>query len=123
MRSGANPARLVLALPANRCARRPSFHAGGAKSQIAPPSSECQLDVWHPGWHVSPVAARLKKITVFVPEDLLAKAQATTGEGITPTIRGGLELLAAGAAYERLHALRGRVRFARSAAALRDDRT
>ncbi len=65
----------------------------------------------------------LKKVTILLPADLLKKAQATTGEGITPTIREGLELLAAGRAFAQLHALRGRVRFARSAAALREDRT
>lgn len=66
---------------------------------------------------------RLRKITVLVPADLLKKAQATTGEGITPTIREGLAFLAAGRAYEKLHALRGRVRFTKSAALLREDRT
>jgi hypothetical protein len=65
----------------------------------------------------------LRKVTILVPADLLKRAQAATGEGITPTIREGLSLLAAGRAYEKLHALRGRVRFAKSAALLRDDRT
>lgn len=65
----------------------------------------------------------LRNVTVLVPAALLAKAQATTGAGITPTIREGLSLLAAGRAYEKLHALRGRVVFAKTAALLRDDRT
>jgi hypothetical protein len=65
----------------------------------------------------------LRKVTILVPADLLKRAQATTGEGITPTIREGLSLLAAGRAYDKLHALRGRVRFAKTAAQLRDDRT
>jgi hypothetical protein len=82
----------------------------------------CQLDIRHVGWHF-PSVSPLRKVTILVPADLLKKAQATTGEGITPTIREGLALLAAGRSYERLHALRGRVRFANSAATLREDRT
>lgn len=69
------------------------------------------------------MASQLKKVTVFLAKDQLAKAQATTGEGITRTIREGLELLAAGKAYDRLRSLRGQVQFAHDAKALRTDRT
>lgn len=62
-----------------------------------------------------------KKVTVHLPADLLEKAQEVTGEGITPTIRRGLELVAAGRAYETLRRLRGRVKFARTVEELRED--
>jgi hypothetical protein len=64
----------------------------------------------------------LKKVTVVLPEELLKKAQRTTGEGITPTIRQGLELVAAGRAYQRLRALRGKVKIALDLDSLRADR-
>lgn len=63
-----------------------------------------------------------KKITVHVPEDLLRKAQEATGLGITPTIRQGLRLVAAGRAYEKLRRLRGKVKFSLDLKALREDR-
>jgi len=50
-----------------------------------------------------------KKITVHVPDRLLAKAQKTTGKSITETVRRGLQLVAASTAYRRLRSLRGRV--------------
>lgn len=63
-----------------------------------------------------------KKITVHVPEDLLREAQEATGLGITPTIRQGLQLVAAGKTYEKLRRLRGKVKFSRDLKALREDR-
>ena len=65
----------------------------------------------------------IRKITVHVPEGLLRKAQASTGQGITPTVRQGLELLAAGRAYEGLRKQRGKVRFSINLVELRRDRT
>jgi hypothetical protein len=62
-----------------------------------------------------------RKITVQVPEELLKKAMEFTGTGITPTIRQGLELVAAGRAYEKLRRLRGKVHFSISLADLRND--
>jgi hypothetical protein len=63
-----------------------------------------------------------RKITIEVPEELLAKAQQATGAGITKTIRTGLQLVAASQAYDRLRQLRGKVRFSRTFAELKDDR-
>ena len=63
-----------------------------------------------------------KKITVYVPEQLLQKAQAATGEGITPTVRQGLELIAAGPACEKLQKLKGKVTFSVDLDKLREDR-
>jgi hypothetical protein len=37
----------------------------------------------------------LKKVTVMLPADLLERATMATGKGITPTIREGLEAMAA----------------------------
>lgn len=62
-----------------------------------------------------------RKVTVILPEALLAKAQQSTGEGLTPTIRRGLELLAADKAYRRLKSLKGKVTFSLDVAALRED--
>lgn len=61
-------------------------------------------------------------MTVHVDGTLLRKAQRQTGEGVTATVRRGLELVAAGGAYERLRELRGKVAFSLDLKALRDDR-
>lgn len=63
-----------------------------------------------------------RKITLEVPEDLLERALAASGEGITRTVRRGLELVAAGRAYDELRQLRGKVRLAIDLEALREDR-
>jgi hypothetical protein len=63
-----------------------------------------------------------RKITVHVPAELLRKAQRTTKAGITSTVRLGLELAAAGEAYRKLRALRGRVKVALDLDTLRADR-
>jgi hypothetical protein len=61
----------------------------------------------------------LKKVTVMLPADLLARATTATGKGITPTIREGLEAMAAAHSYEGLRRLRGKVKFSVDAADLR----
>jgi hypothetical protein len=63
-----------------------------------------------------------RKVTVEVSEKLLRRAQESTGKGITATIRTGLELVAAGRAYENLRKLRGKVSFSIDLAELRQDR-
>lgn len=63
-----------------------------------------------------------RKITVEVPPDLLEKAQRASGTGITQTIRIGLQLVAASRTCSRLRSLRGKVRFSRTFAELKDDR-
>lgn len=65
---------------------------------------------------------KTKKLTVQVPEGLLRRAQRSTGEGVTATVRRGLELVAAARAYRRLRRLRGRVAFSISWKELREDR-
>ena len=63
-----------------------------------------------------------RKITVEVPAELLSKAQKASGAGITQTIRAGLELVAAGRAYDRLLRFQGKVRFSKTLAELKADR-
>jgi len=65
---------------------------------------------------------KLRKVTVEVPAELLEKALAATGAGITETVRTGLELVAASRAYTRLRQLRGKVRFSRNFDELKSDR-
>ena len=65
--------------------------------------------------------AALQKITVHVPHVLLARAREASGAGITETVRQGLHLVAARDAYEKLRALRGRVRFDLDLKRLRED--
>jgi hypothetical protein len=55
--------------------------------------------------------SEMRKITAFVPADLLASAQAYTGEGVTETLRQALETLAHQAFYDQLRALKGKVKF------------
>ena len=52
-----------------------------------------------------------RKVTVQLPVDLLRKATRSTGEGVTATIRRGLELVAAEQTQEELRQLRGKVAF------------
>ena len=54
---------------------------------------------------------QMKKLTIMVPKDLLRRAQRATKTGATPTVRKGLELLAAHDVYDRLRALEGKVKF------------
>ena len=63
-----------------------------------------------------------RKVTVQLPVALLEKAQRSTGENLTATIRRGLELVAAGKAYDELRQLKGKVAFSIDWRALRDDR-
>ena len=65
---------------------------------------------------------RERKITVHVPEDLLARAQQSSGQGITETIRQGLRLVAAGETFRQVAKLRGTVKFSLDLARLREDR-
>jgi hypothetical protein len=53
---------------------------------------------------------QMKKLTILVPQDLLRRAQRATKAGATPTVRKGLELLAAHDAYDGLRKMRGKAR-------------
>ncbi len=63
-----------------------------------------------------------QKVTIEVPAELLKRARRSTGEGITATVRRGLELVAARSAYAELRGLRGKVRLAVDVEELRSDR-
>jgi hypothetical protein len=63
-----------------------------------------------------------RKITIEVPPDLLEKAQRASGAGITQTVRTGLQLVAASRTYARLREFRGKVRFSKTVAELKEDR-
>lgn len=63
----------------------------------------------------------LRKVSVMLPADLLARATAATGKGITPTIREGLEAMAAVHSYEGLRRLRGKVKLSIDVDELRRD--
>lgn len=56
-----------------------------------------------------------------LPDDLVEKALAATGEGLTPTVRRGLEALVTVHSFEKVRALRGKVKFSIDHDALRRD--
>jgi hypothetical protein len=66
--------------------------------------------------------ASTQKVTIEVPADLLRRARRSTGEGITATVRRGLELVAARSAYDELRRLRGQVKLGLDLEELRRDR-
>jgi hypothetical protein len=68
------------------------------------------------------MAPSTRKVTVHLPEELLRKAQQSTGKGVTDTIRDGLRLVASGDAYKTLRRLRGKVKFSVNVRKLREDR-
>lgn len=63
-----------------------------------------------------------RKITVEIAEDLIERALRASGEGVTATVRQGLEMVAAGRAYDDLRALRGKVKLSLDLERLREDR-
>ena len=63
-----------------------------------------------------------QKITVEVPTALLEEARRVTGDGITGTVRRGLELVARASAYDRLRGMRGKVKLSASWRQLKHDR-
>jgi hypothetical protein len=64
----------------------------------------------------------LQKITVNVPESVLADALAVTGEGITQTVREGLERVARSRVYKKLGRMYGSSKIDLDMEALREDR-
>lgn len=59
---------------------------------------------------------------MFLPADLLRRAQRCSGTGITDTVRQGLALVGAGDSYDKLLGLRGKVDVRPHVRALRADR-
>jgi hypothetical protein len=67
--------------------------------------------------------SKMRKITAILPAELLASAQAETGEGVTETLRIALERLEHAGFYRRMRELRGKVKFDDfDLAKLREDR-
>ena len=64
-----------------------------------------------------------RKITVELPETLVKKAMAASGQGLTPTIRKGLELVTAIQVFEGLRHWRGKYKPGISLTRLREDRS
>jgi hypothetical protein len=63
-----------------------------------------------------------RKITLWVPTQLLEEALASGDGNITETVKKGLSLLAASKAYAELKKMRGRVKLRLNLAELRADR-
>lgn len=64
----------------------------------------------------------MQKITLEVPRELLKQAQRATGQGISATVRTGLQRLAAQDAYRILLESRGKWKTGVSWQKLKDDR-
>ncbi len=62
------------------------------------------------------------KITVEVLEERLKNAQAQTKEGISETVRRGLQLLAAAKSFQELRKMKGRVKFSKTISDIKHDR-
>jgi hypothetical protein len=63
-----------------------------------------------------------QKVTVMLPKGLIQKAMKASGEGLTPTLRRGLELVAAKEAYRRLLNLKGKFPLRQNYEQIRRDR-
>ena len=81
----------------------------------------CHIKCWHQCWYHGRMPTT-RKVTVHLPEELLARAQEFSGKGVTETIRDGLRLVAAGDACRELRRLRGKVKFSVSLRRLKEDR-
>jgi len=64
----------------------------------------------------------MRKITAILPADLLAKAQANTGEGVADTLRIALERLNHAEWCRRMLELRGKIQVDLDLDELREDR-
>lgn len=62
------------------------------------------------------------KITVEIPADLLKRAQRRSKDGVTATVRTALTEYAGSEWYEKILALRGKVKFTESLESIREDR-
>lgn len=63
-----------------------------------------------------------KKVTVMLPSALLGRAMKASGQGLTPTLRRGLELVAARKTYAGLLELKGKLDLRLDLNELRKDR-
>jgi hypothetical protein len=63
-----------------------------------------------------------KKVTVMLPKALIERALNASGEGLTPTLRRGLELIAAKETYKELLSLKGKFNLGINLTEFRKDR-
>ena len=92
------------------------------KIMVTQSAQKCRIAVRQVGWYFRIMRIRKKKkITVFVPEDLLKQALESSGEGTSATVHQALKLLAASATYRKLQSLRGKVNVKIDLATLRED--
>ena len=83
--------------------------AKGVRSWSMRPANDVKfLFIRHAYWYTYRMEAE-KKITVMLPQKLLKRALHASGEGLTPTLRRGLELVAARDVYRQLLKLKGKV--------------
>ncbi len=68
------------------------------------------------------VMSEMRKITIEVPEELIASIQADAKMGLTETVREALELLRQMQVQNRARKLRGKVKFSMPLDELRYDR-
>jgi hypothetical protein len=71
------------------------------------------------GYGIQRHTPEMRKVTAFLPGELLDAAMAVTGEGLTETLRTALRSLNHHAASQRLLAARGKVMFESDWRALR----
>ncbi len=80
-----------------------------------------RIVIWYRVWYCAAMEVT-RKITIELPEVLVKKALKASGEGLTPTIRKGLELITAAKVFEDLRRWRGKYKSSVSLARLREDR-
>ena len=68
----------------------------------------CVLTAVHTQIRISGMR-RIKRTTANLPADLLERATAATGKGITETLIAGLKLVERASAFEKFEALRGKI--------------
>jgi hypothetical protein len=69
------------------------------------------------------MAKKERKVTIMLPEELIERALKASGEGLTPTLRKGLELIAAKGAYQGLLKLKGKFELGLDYDQVKKDRT
>jgi hypothetical protein len=65
--------------------------------------------------------SEMRKITINLPKDLVERATAATGTGLTETLKLGLERVLVDRAYERFRSMKGKLKVDIDLKALRED--
>ncbi len=64
---------------------------------------------------------QMRKITIEVPDELIASVQAEAGKGLTETVREALEMMRQRQVQNRARELRGKIKFSVDLMKLRED--